>query len=202
MKSLLIGLAAGLAAIATSAVAGEEKKETMMEKAVDLGPAVGASIPHSLSSIDSEGKSQDFASLTGDKGVALFFVRSLDWCPFCQLQTLDVNHRKDEFETKGYNVVFVSYDTPEEQALFKKKRRIDPAILSDQESEIIKAFGLLNEGVDPESSSYGIPHPAVFIVSKDKKVAAKLYEDDYLSNNRSYRNRPDVDVILEAIDGI
>ncbi|NRA31563.1 MAG: hypothetical protein HRU11_15040, partial [Parvularculaceae bacterium] len=46
---------------------------------------------------------------------------------------------------------------------------------------------------------YGIPHPAVFVVDENGVVEAKLYEEDYASNKKSYRNRPAVETILEAV---
>ena len=168
-------------------------------RADELGPAVGETIPHDLSSMDSSGAEQSFETLVGENGMALFFVRSVDWCPYCQAQTIDISKAVDTFAERGLSVVFVSYDSTEEQAKFAEKRDIKQVMLSDPESEIIDAFGLRNES--HTSGRYaGIPHPAVFIVSSQREILAKLYEEDYLSNDKSYRNRPAVDRILEEAD--
>ncbi len=167
---------------------------------VELGPALGETIPHDLSVPTAHGKMEDFQSLSGEKGMALFFIRSVDWCPYCQAQAIEVEGRAKEFQDRGLNVVFLSYDQPEEQRAFIKRRKIDSVVLSDTESEVIKAFGLFNENYEVGSRGYGVPHPAVFIVNNDRKVAAKLYESDFISNDKSYRNRPAVDLILEAVD--
>ncbi len=206
MKHYLTALAAGLFAVLSpvpmAALAGEANSPASEHttQSTELGPAVGAVIPHDLEAMDADGAARDFDGLKGEKGMVLVFIRSLDWCPYCQLQTLDIANRSEEFEARGLNVVFLSYDSQEIQTRFKTKWRIDPTILSDTDSEIINAFGLLNESYDPKGSYYGVPHPVMFIVDNDKTIAAKLYEDDYLSNEKSYRNRPAIDVILAAIE--
>lgn len=190
---LLYALAAAFAVVAGTANASEADTP-------ELGPAVGAEIPHDLSATAHDGAAQSFETLRGDRGLALFFVRSVDWCPFCQIQVMDVDRRAAEFEERGLNVVFLSYDTPEEQTQFVDRRKIQSLLLSDTESEIIDAFGLRNENYEEGSNAYGVPHPVVFIVNPDRIIAAKLHEEDYLSNDRSYRNRPAVDLILNAVD--
>jgi peroxiredoxin len=202
MKHYLTALAAGLFTVLQPVQADETSKPIAKhtEQLVELGPPVGAVIPHDLSTLDADGVAREFKNLTGEKGVVLVFIRSLDWCAFCQVQTLDITKREAEFEAKGLNVVFLSYDTPELQTRFKKKSHINPTVLSDPDSEIIKAFGLLNESMNPNGRYYGAPHPVVFIVNNEMTIAAKLYEEDYLSNDKSYRNRPKIDFILSAID--
>ena len=53
----------------------------MDKKAFDAGLSVGETIPANFSVVDMDGNSRDFSSLSGEKGVAIFFIRSLDWCP-------------------------------------------------------------------------------------------------------------------------
>ena len=47
--------------------------------ALDKGPRVGAAIPQPLTAKDQTGKTRDFASLTGKRGLILLFSRSLGW---------------------------------------------------------------------------------------------------------------------------
>lgn len=169
------------------------------EEAPELGPKIGAVLPHDLATVDSSNASQSFESLVGANGMALFFVRSVDWCPFCKAQATRVSEARDEFQSRGLSVVFVSYDPPEKQAAFVEKTGFAPTLLSDPKSEIIDAFGLRN-GTRTEGRYAGIPHPAVFIVAPDKRILAKLYESDYASNDKSHRNRPAVETILKAAD--
>lgn len=168
-------------------------------RAEELGPAVGETIPHDLTLADADGTAQDFDSLVGEQGMALFFVRSLDWCPFCKKQATDVNERYDEFTKRGLSVVVVSYDAPEKLKAFSAANDFAPVALSDANIDAINAFGIRNEQ-HTEGRFYGIPHPVVFIVDTDKTVVAKFYEEDFATNNRSYAKRPAVDVILDGVD--
>lgn len=165
----------------------------------ELGPKVGTTIPHTLEANDSTGAARDFASLAGPNGMALYFIRSVEWCPYCKNQTLTVDAARKDFEKRGVSVVFVSYDAREKQAAFVKEHNIGVTLLSDPKSEIIDAFHLRNE-THKDGRFAGIPHPAVFYVKPDRVIAAKLYEEDYLTNDKSYRQRPEVAAVLEAID--
>lgn len=168
-------------------------------KAQELGPEVGSLIPHDLTDVNGKG---GFENLTGENGLALFFVRSLDWCPFCKRQATEASARIGEFQARGLNVAFVSYDSAEKQNRFASSKDFKAELLSDSDIEIINAFGLRNEQHKEGSRVYGIPHPVVLIINPDKTIAAKIYEEDYTTNTKSYRNRPAVDLILEKIDGL
>lgn len=156
--------------------------------AADLGLAVGSTIP----------QTEQFEEVMGEEGATIVFVRSVDWCPFCKTQVKELAEAAASFDEAGRPLVFVSYDSAEKQQMFASRQGIDEAFIADEGSALIKAFGILNEEHQPGSRAYGIPHPAVFIVDENGAVQAKLYEEDYATNNRSYRNRPAVDVILEA----
>ena len=191
MSMLLKGFSAFLLLFAATAAAAETPA---------LGPDVGAEIPHALNAKTASGAETTFATMAGEKGLALFFVRSLDWCPYCRAQAVDVNKRIADFRARGLEVAFVSYDAPAKQQRFADKWKFEPVLISDENVEIIEAFGLRNEQHKEGSRFYGIPHPAVFIVGADGVIAAKLYEDDYAVNDKSYKNRPAVDIILDAAD--
>jgi peroxiredoxin Q/BCP len=165
----------------------------------ELGPKVGAVIPHDLTATDATGAARSFDTLVGPSGMALFFVRSVDWCPYCKAQTLSVDASRADFSRRGLSVVFVSYDPPEKQKKFAADNSVAITLLSDPKSEIIDAFGLRNEK-HISGRFAGIPHPAAFIVKPDRTIAAKLYETDYETNDKSYVNRPEVGAILAAAD--
>ena len=184
---------------AAPALAQESTAPTAQTNAPELGPVVGGLIPHDFKAIDSSGEDQDFDTVIGEKGAAIFFVRSLDWCPYCQVQTLDLIEARESFDYLGLNLVFVSYDAPAKQTKFLKQNGVKATLLSDKGSEIIKAFGLLNEQFPVGTPAHGVAHPAVFVVNPDRTILVKLYEDDYLSNDKSYRNRPAIArIIAEA----
>ena len=143
------------------------------------GPGIGTHIPHDLSSIDHEGREQNIETLQGERGITLMFVRSADWCPFCQQQLLDANDYAAAFEEAGYPLVALSYDAVDILKNFHKKYDLSFTMISDKSSDIIKAFGVLNEDQGSESSFYGIPHPGIFIIDSEKVVLGKFFMSDY-----------------------
>ena len=75
-------------------------------------PDVGAAIP-SITAKDQHGKEQSFDTLKGKNGITLVFIRSVEWCPFCQRQVMELDENAAKFKDAGYPVVIVSYDAPE-----------------------------------------------------------------------------------------
>ena len=187
----MLSLIAGFILIfsGTAALSGEMDK---------LGPAVGDALPHDLS-VNSQ---PAYSELTGEKGAVIFFVRSISWCPYCKNQVINISSNAAEFEARGRSLIYISYDAAADQAQFGTSKNLNGTFVSDTNSEIIDAFGLRNTDYDEEHFAHGAPHPAIFFVSPDGVIQAKLYEEDYLENRRSYQNRPALDIILETADDI
>lgn len=140
---------------------------------------VGDTLPHDLNLKDSTGKERHFDDLRGKKGVTLVFIRSVEWCPFCQKQLIELSKNASKFEEAGYPVVSISYDRLPQMEKFVTKNKPKITLLSDPASESIRAFGILNESNAKGTMSYGIPHPGVYLVGADKKVQATFFEDGY-----------------------
>lgn len=157
------------------------------------GPELGSTIPDQLESLDQDGKKQSFSSLVGDKGVALVFVRSLDWCGFCKKQAKELGTRVDDFTQRGFRPVVMSYDPVATLKTFQAKHAPSLTFLSDPESRVIQAFGILNQHEKPGSRGYGIPNPGIIIIDRNGVIRAKFAE-------KSYRDRPKIDTVLAAID--
>ncbi len=155
---------------------------------------IGDNIPHKLEVPNQDGTLQSFDTLKGEKGAVLVFIRSADWCPFCQAQLIDLGNRASEIESLGYSLVIISYDDIEKLKAFSTKYGFGYTLLSDKGSEIIKAFDILNTDMDPASSYYGVPHPTIFVVNRHGVIRNKLAEE-------GYKKRPPVEAIIEAIKG-
>ncbi len=154
---------------------------------------VGQKIPHNLELQDQNGKTRSFNDLKGKKGMVLVFVRSAQWCPFCQEQLLELNKKAKSFTDAEYPVVSVSYDTPQAMEKFITKNKPTITMLSDPRSQAIRAFGILNEDAAKGTRSYGIPHPGVYIVDANKKVQAKFFEV-------GYKKRPSTKTLMAKIE--
>jgi len=153
---------------------------------------VGDKIPHDLSLLDQNRKKRSFEDLAGKKGIVLVFVRSVNWCPYCQKQVLELNKNRTKFKNKDYNVVIVSYDSVLSMTDFLRNHKPAITMLSDPRSKSIRAFGILDQGPAIGTRSYGMSHPGIYIIDKKRKVRAKFFE-------QGYKNRPSVNAILSKI---
>jgi len=79
----------------------------------------------------------------------------------------------------GLGLAAISYDSPAILKDFADRRKIAFPLLSDPDSKIIRAFGILNESVKPGTAQYGIPYPGTYIVDPQGKVVSKYFEDDF-----------------------
>lgn len=184
-KILCTGLMALLLTLAT-VIASAKPAESW-------GPEPGSAIPGQLDSRDQDGVEQSFDSLVGDKGLVLVFLRSLDWCRFCKGQAKELEDRLDDFSDRGLRLAVLSYDPVETLKAFQLKYTPHLTLLSDPQSRVIKAFGILNERENPNSRGYGIPNPGIIIIDAEGVVQAKFAE-------KGYRSRPKIDTVLAAID--
>lgn len=78
-------------------------------------------------------------------------------------------------------------------ARFAVQREIPYPLLSDPGSRRIDAFGLRDPQHKRGSLAYGLPQPAIFIVSRDGVIPAKLTEE-------GYKTRPRLEAMLASID--
>lgn len=155
-------------------------------------PVAGDKIPHNLEALDQKGQQQDFESLKGKKGLVVLFVRSMDWCPYCQKQVVDINENMSAFTEAGYNVVFISYDPVETLKSFTDKHSIGITLLSDPQSDIIKTFGIFNTEQKPGTRFYGIPNPTIYVVNADGTIISVLAKE-------GYKDRPELKDVLDAL---
>ena len=90
----------------------------------------------------------------------------------------------------------ISYDDVKVlTALAKKgrgKRKVTYPLLSDPESKMIKAFGILNEKHKKGHKWHGVPHPYIFVVNQKGQVQGKLAEV-------RYQKRPTIDSVIDLI---
>lgn len=159
------------------------------------GPAVGERFPSALDLPDQAGVRRDLASLQGKNGVVLVFVRSADWCPFCMRQLADVNARLSRFEALGLAVVSVSVDAVAGVAKFHGEQKIGYTMLADVKGTVVQALGIRDPAYGPDSKIFGVPQPVIFVLDREQTVRAKFAE-------RGYRDRPDLDRVLEQLAGL
>jgi peroxiredoxin len=153
------------------------------------GPAVGERFPHTLSAPDQHGTMRSLEDLYGDKGAAVFFVRSADWCPFCKRQLADVNNRLAEFDALGLSVITVSVDEVPLIRQFADEQDVGYTMLADPNGDINEQLGIRDEQYPVGSAQFGVPRPTLYIIDTSGTIRARYMEP-------TYRTRPDLDVVL------
>lgn len=157
--------------------------------AAELGPQVGAKFPHALEAADQNAKPQSLTSVMGEKGLAVFFVRSADWCPFCKRQLVDVNAQLARFRALGLNVVSVSVDEVAEIAAFANGQKIGYTMLADPSGAINEKLGIRDPQYPVGSAAYGVPRPTLYVIDKSGTIRLRYMEP-------TYRTRPDLELVL------
>lgn len=156
---------------------------------VPPGPSIGSVFPDALELEDQSNTRQSLRSLMGKNGVAIFFVRSADWCPFCKRQLVDVNAHLADFRQLGLGVASVSMDTVDRIAAFHSAQSIGYTMLSDPDGAIVEKIGIRDLQYADGSKAYGVARPMIFIIDTKLKITHKYAEE-------SYRNRPDLNKVL------
>jgi len=129
-----------------------------------------------------------------EKGkVALVFVRSADWCPFCRGQLQDLQKNLPEIEATGVQLVALSYDSPATNHAAAAKLGLTFPLLSDVGSKVIDAYGIRNKAAS--GRAVGIPHPVIFILDQQGIIRVKLMRD-------GYRERPEAAEIIAGVRSI
>ena len=80
-------------------------------------------------------------------------------------------------EDAGVVVVAVSYDPVKVLSGFASRHEIAYPLLSDPDSKVIEAYGVLNK--EAKGRSKGIPYPGTFLIDKDGVIRAKLFLEGY-----------------------
>ena len=91
---------------------------------------------------------------------------------------MELEQNLDRIRKQGLGLAAISYDSVEILKNFAGRRHITFPLLSDPDSKIIRAFGILNETVKPGTPQFGIPNPGTYVVNTKGMVVAKYFEDD------------------------
>lgn len=160
---------------------------------VEIGIAVNETVPVEMELLDSKGSATSLAANMSEKGMVLFFVRSADWCPFCQAQLIGTEEIRSDVTGKGYALASLSYDKPEVLAEFAANKGIGYTMLSDTGSKMIDALGLRDPQYGPENKASGVPRASILVLAPDGRVKAKHVSADF-------RSRPSNEDVLAMID--
>ena len=103
-------------------------------------------------------------------------------------------------QNENVELIAISVDPPDVSKNFAEKiasdgkGRVNFPILSDPDHKIIDAYGLRDPAYEGQKV-YGIPHPAVYVIDKQGRVAWAKIESDY-------KQRPTNEEIRAALDSL
>ena len=90
-----------------------------------------------------------------------------------------MERNKTKLAKSGFGVAAISYDSTAVLKNFAERKNITVPLLSDDGSETIRAFGLINEEIPKNTPFYGVPVPVTLIVDPKGKVLSRHYEENY-----------------------
>lgn len=85
----------------------------------------------------------------------------------------------NEFDAANVAVYALSYDEADALRDFRAAHGISYTLLSDPNSEVIRAFGILNTLIDANDHPwFGIPYPGTYVVSADGDIIHKFFDNN------------------------
>lgn len=92
---------------------------------------------------------------------------------------MQLERKREQFEARGIRVAAVTFDPTPVLAHFAERAGIGFPLLSDPDSEVIRAFGILNRTIAEDHEFYGLPIPGEYLVARDGRVRSKSFEENY-----------------------
>jgi hypothetical protein len=92
---------------------------------------------------------------------------------------VELEEKKEDFAKRGLNIAALTYDSIAILRHFGDRKGITYPLLSDPDSEVITAFGILNHNYGPDDDGYGLPFPGMFIIDENGIVKVKFFEEDH-----------------------
>lgn len=111
---------------------------------------------------DSKGNYYSLSDYKGKKPVVVYFYPKAD-TPGCTKQACGIRDEWSEFEKNGIQVLGISVDTQESLRKFESKYNLNFPLLSDENKEVCKTYGVLN--------NFGFANRVTFIIDKEGKIA-------------------------------
>ncbi|PLW82758.1 hypothetical protein CWI75_09300 [Kineobactrum sediminis] len=142
------------------------------------GPAPGSRFP-GLRALHNGEEITLLEPFAGSRGTVLVASRSVEWCPYCMKEMVQLQAHKAAFDAAGVGLVALTYDAPHLQQAFADKHGITIPLLSDIDALSFKTLGILNTDYAPGDDHYGIPDPGMIVIAPDGTVAGTLFLDGY-----------------------
>lgn len=109
--------------------------------------------------------------------VAVVFIRSVDWCSYCQIQAVQLSDHLADIQAAGGQVVVVCYDRPEKVKRFTARRKLVVPILADADSKTIDAYAM--RAMRGVGDQIGSAQHGTFVIDRAGIIRSKPYLTSY-----------------------
>lgn len=92
---------------------------------------------------------------------------------------MELAEKAASFRERGLGVAALSYDPVAVLKSFADRRGITYPLLSDPDSDVIEAFGLLNPEYPEGSPAHGVPYPGTLVIDASGIVRERYFEESY-----------------------
>jgi peroxiredoxin len=168
---------------------------------------VGAETPNPAL-VTMDGESTPLEDLRNGTPTVIAFYRG-GWCPYCNRQLSALQEIMPELKEKGWQLIALSPDKPEELKKTIAGENLEYTLVSDSKMEAAKAFGIAFQVDQPTIELYKtykidlvaasgeehqqLPVPSVFLIDADGKIT-------YAYSNPDYKVRLSSEELLKAIE--
>lgn len=153
-----------------------------------------------------EGDPLSLLALIMQEPSVIVFYRG-GWCPYCSRQLAELKNIEDELVDAGYQIIAISPESAEKLQSQKLKTEFAAQLISDDQLNAIKAFGIAFYVEDKTRKTYKekmdvtlpedltqravLPAPAIFITDTQGQILFNYV-------NPNFRVRPSAELILSA----
>jgi len=94
---------------------------------------------------------------------------------------VELESQREALRRRGLGLAALSYDSVAILKDFAARKKIAFPLLSDPESAVIRAFGILNEAdYPPGQMAHGVPYPGTFVIDTQGIVRSRFFEKTYV----------------------
>ena len=105
---------------------------------------------------------------------------------------MELQDNLESLRADGINPYAISYDPVDTLADFATEHEITYPLLSDTNSDVMKAFGIFNRTVPENHRWYGIPYPGTYMVDEHGIVFDRSFYADHIARDSISRMTQDV----------
>lgn len=167
------------------------KTDQLKQKALQVGDL----LPNSTL-LDYQGNPYQIKELITSEYLIFNFYRG-GWCPYCNMELRAYQDLADTFKNIHASIVAISAESPDIASVTAHKNNITFPVLTDRDSQFMKAIGIVftlsdaakkdyaNFGIDLQklhgNTSFELPVPAVYVVNKELEIVFVHFEEDYMT---------------------